>query len=71
MPENTLDWVAVVLSVVGALNWGLVGIGYLLGANLNLVNLILGSIPVLENIVYLLVGLSGLYLVYLLATKKM
>jgi hypothetical protein len=54
---------AFILAVVGGLNWGLVGIGELAGSNLNVVNLILGSVPMLESIVYILVGLSALYLV--------
>lgn len=53
--------VAYALVLVGALNWGLVAIGHWMGgSNWNLVNLLLGNWPVLENIVYLLVGLSAL-----------
>ncbi len=48
------------LVVVGAVNWGLVGLGGFLGQNLNVVNLLLGSWPSVEWIVYILVGLSGL-----------
>lgn len=53
----TLAWVLV---IIGGLNWGLVAIGTFLGSNWNVVNLILGSIPVLEGIVYLLVGISAI-----------
>lgn len=49
---NQVSWW---LMVVGALNWGLTAFG------MNLVNMLLGSIPMLEMIVYVLVGLSGLY----------
>ncbi len=49
---------AMVLVGIGALNWGLVGLGYFLETNLNVVNLLLGSMPTVENIVYILVGLS-------------
>lgn len=44
-----------VLVIIGALNWGLVG----LNPDWNLVNLILGGLPIVERIVYVLVGLSG------------
>lgn len=44
-----------VLVWVGALNWGLVG-----AFNFNLVNAILGSVPTVERVVYVLVGLSAL-----------
>ncbi|MDD5026435.1 MAG: DUF378 domain-containing protein [Candidatus Peribacteraceae bacterium] len=52
--------IAKILVIIGALNWGLVGVGAFLGRNLNVVNLIIGSSAQLENIVYILVGLSGL-----------
>ena len=42
------------LVLVGALNWGLVGL-----FKFNLVMAILGSVPVLERIVYVLVGLAA------------
>lgn len=59
---NTLAWWLV---IVGALNWLLVGLGGLTGAmGWNLVAMIFGSMPTLENLVYLLVGLSGLILLW-------
>lgn len=58
-----MNLVAKTLVYIGAINWLLVGIGYFFKANLNIVNLILGSVPVLEAIVYILVGLSALYLI--------
>ncbi len=60
---KALHMVAFLLAMVGALNWGLVGIGGFMGSNLNLVNLILGGMPMIEWIVYVLVGLSAVYLV--------
>lgn len=51
-----LHIVAFVLLVVGGLNWGLVAF------NVNVVNLVLGSVPYLEQVVYVLVGLSAIYL---------
>jgi len=60
--------VAFLLLVVGGLNWGLIGLGYLVGgASWNLVNIIFGSWPVVENLVYVLVGLSA---VWIAATHK-
>lgn len=57
---NGLDWVAVVLAIIGAINWGLVGLfGW------NIVAAIFGPMSVLSRIVYILVGLSGLYLIYM------
>lgn len=51
-----VDILALLLIVIGGLNWGLVG---LLG--FNLVAFVLGQIPILERIVYVLVGLAALY----------
>lgn len=58
---NGLGKLAWVLVIIGALNWGLVGLGAFFGSNWNLVNLILGSWPTVEWIVYLLVGASALW----------
>lgn len=59
---KALHKVAYALVFIGALNWGLVGIGGFAGTNGNAVNLILGSAPSLEWLLYILVGLSALYL---------
>lgn len=57
--KSFLDWLALVLVIVGGLNWGLWGL-----FKLDLVNAIFGSMPTLANIVYILVGLSAVYLIY-------
>ncbi len=55
-----LAQVSRILVVVGGVNWGLVGLGMLFGgANWNVVNMILGSVPQLEAVVYVLVGLAA------------
>lgn len=57
-----LHIITFLLVIVGALNWGLIGL-----FNYNLVNIVFGSMPTLEKVVYILVGLSA---VYLLVTHK-
>ncbi|MFA5933266.1 MAG: DUF378 domain-containing protein [Microgenomates group bacterium] len=57
--------IAGVLVLVGALNWGLVGL-----LNMNLVTTIFGSGSMLTNIVYDLVGLSALLVAYDMYVKK-
>lgn len=53
------------LVVIGALNWGLVGLGSLIGGrDWNVVYMLLGSWPVVEAIVYLLVGIAGLMMIF-------
>jgi len=54
--KSTLDWIALVLVIVGGLNWGLVG-----AFDFNLVSAIFGS-SWLANLVYILVGLSGIWM---------
>lgn len=53
---NVIDWLAMVLMVIGSLNWGLVGT-----MDLNLVAALLGDMTVAARAVYALVGLAGLY----------
>lgn len=49
--------IAFILVVVGGINWGLVG-----GFNFNLVSYLFGSASALEQLVYILVGISAIYL---------
>ena len=51
--------VAYWLMIVGGLNWGLVGIGMLVGLDLNVVGLVLGGVPYAEAVVYVLVGIAA------------
>jgi len=52
------DWNDLVfwVVVIGAINWGLTALGF------NLVNMLLGSIPMVEKLVYLLIGACGVIL---------
>ena len=72
MAGNTLDMVAKWLVVIGGVNWGLVGVGSFMKSNLNVIDLILGKVSggVVANVVYVLVGLSALYMLYSMFGKK-
>jgi uncharacterized membrane protein YuzA (DUF378 family) len=59
-----------VLLLIGGLNWGLVGIGMLVNSNWNVVNLLLGYWPVVEAIVYILVGIAALVKIFGCRCKK-
>ncbi|MCT8088927.1 DUF378 domain-containing protein [Acinetobacter kookii] len=59
MRLNTIDWIAYALAIIGGLNWGLIG-----AFDFNLVAAIFGEMSVLTRIIYILVGLSALYLIY-------
>lgn len=60
---KALNITAQVLLVIGALNWGLVGL-----FDFNLVAALFGADSILSNLVYILVGLAGLYGLYMIAT---
>ena len=62
--------VVAILLVVGGLNLGLIGLGTLLGSNLNVINMLLGSSPTAEAILYLLIGLAALKAVVMTAMGK-
>ena len=60
-----LDWVALVLVIVGAINWGLVGL-----FDFDLVAAIFGKMSIIARIVYDLVGLAGLYLIFVVGMMQ-
>jgi len=53
--------VAWILVIIGAINWGLYGLGMLLGSNWNVVERLFSRWSTVEAIVYILVGLSAIY----------
>ncbi len=55
---KALHMLAFILVIIGGINWGLTALGW------NVVSMIFGSWPTLEMIVYLLVGISAIYLVF-------
>ncbi len=59
--KQLVGWVL----ATAAINWGLVGV-----LNVNLVELILGSGSILTKVVYGLIGLVGVYKVYLMTMSK-
>lgn len=54
---KTLDYIALTIAIIGAVNWGLIGF-----FDWNLVASLFGSMSLVSRIVYALVGLCGLYL---------
>jgi len=65
MKMNIVSWIVVVLVIIGALNWGLVGI-----FNFDLVKSIFGDMSVVSRIIYSLVGVAGLYMISLASKMK-
>lgn len=55
---KTINYVALTVTIIGAINWGLIGL-----LNFDLVAFIFGEMSWISRIVYSLVGLSGIYLI--------
>lgn len=57
MGSKVLNYCALVIAIIGAVNWGLIGL-----IRFDLVAFLFGNLSWLSRIVYILVGISGLYL---------
>lgn len=58
MNNKFIDSFALAITIIGALNWGLIGI-----FQFDLVAFLFGDMSWLSRIVYILVGICGLYLI--------
>ncbi len=54
--NRTLDYAALIITIIGAVNWGLIGF-----FELDLVAWLFGNLTWISRIVYALVGICGLY----------
>ena len=52
---ETLQKITLAFTIIGAINWGLIGL-----FNFNLVNTIFMTMPIIESIIYTIVGICGL-----------
>ena len=55
---SALYWIALILTVIGGLNWGLIGL-----IDLNIVQAIFGAGTIITRAIYVIVGLAALYLI--------
>ncbi len=62
---NAVDWIAVVLMIIGGINWGLVGLFHF-----DLVAALFGADSGISRVVYVLVGLAALYGIYTLTRMR-
>ncbi|MDQ3015030.1 MAG: DUF378 domain-containing protein [bacterium] len=56
---DNLQWLAQTLLIVGGINWGLLGL-----FNFDFVAFLFGPLTLLSKIVYIMIGLSALYVLY-------
>ena len=62
---GSMHLITKILLIVGGINWGLVGLGMLMGgANWNVVYMIFGSMPMVEAIIYVLVGVAAVIKIF-------
>lgn len=61
---NVWDWVAMVILVVGGLNWGLIGL-----FNFDLVAAIFGELTVISRVLYTIVGAAAVYMIVMAPSK--
>ena len=58
MNSKIIDYTALTIVIIGAINWGLIGF-----INFNLVSFLFGGFGWISRIIYAVVGICGLYLV--------
>ena len=58
---RTLKIIAFILTIIGAINWGLVGV-----LKVDLVAILFGNMSFLTRLVYSLVGVSGIFSLFAL-----
>ena len=58
MNSKPLDYLVLLLVIIGAINWGLIGF-----FQFNLVSFLFGEMTLLSRIVYAVVGIAGLYMI--------
>ena len=51
------NYIALIITIIGAINWGLIGV-----LDFNLVTFLFGTGSLITRIVYILVGICGIYL---------
>ena len=56
MERNWLDVVSIILIIIGAVNWGLIGF-----FNLDVVSAIFGNMSMITRIIFAVVGIAGIY----------
>ena len=65
MKNTALDATALTLAIIGAVNWGLIGL-----FKFDLVAFLFGSMTLLSRIIYTIVGICGIYLISFYVKKE-
>lgn len=59
MKEKDIDHLVKLLLIVGAVNWGVIG-----AFNIDLIHTVFSTSPALVSLVYVVIGIAGLYSLY-------
>ncbi|WP_461204406.1 DUF378 domain-containing protein [Clostridium sp. DL1XJH146] len=62
---SNLDKISFVLVIIGAVNWGLIGL-----FSFNFVNFLFGIIPLIEKIIYVIIGIAGANIILLVSKSN-
>ena len=62
---KTLDTIALILVVIGGINWGLIGF-----FQFNLVGSLFGNVSMITRIIYSLVGIASIYSISFFAKER-
>lgn len=65
MKSYIIDYIVMAIVIVGAINWGLVGL-----FRFDLIAFIFGTMSWISRIIYVLVGISGIYMISMFARMK-
>jgi uncharacterized membrane protein YuzA (DUF378 family) len=59
MAKNAIDWIALILLVIGGINWGLVAL-----LNLDIVAKLFGAMTIVSKVIYVVIGVSALWTLF-------
>ena len=65
MKRNIIDCIMLAIIIIGAINWGLVGL-----FRFDLIAFLFGTMSWLSRIIYVLVGIAGIYMITMFAGMK-
>ncbi|MCL5094120.1 MAG: DUF378 domain-containing protein [Patescibacteria group bacterium] len=59
------EWLAIILIIIGALNWGSIGF-----FRFDFVAFVFGTLSVVSRVIYAVIGLAGIYFIIFLVEKE-
>ncbi len=66
---DTLYSISFVITVLGAIQWGLIGLGGFIGKNINVISFLSRGNSTFEYVAYSIIGISGLFYLWFSSRK--